>query len=336
MSWSGRSRSFLRLLVTAALTIYILRKCDLRAIAALLSLANLPLILATVALVAVDRTLMAYRWIVLLRATGARVDLRTTFRIFFVSTFVGTFLPASIGSDAVRAYSLARERVSSADSIASVLMDRALGVLSLVALAGLMIAAAWHRIHDSRTLVAMTVITAGLAAGALAAFSTRGNRWCARVVRMVGASRLAEHVEGLGCAFRRYRLARSAVALVFGYSIGVQILRILQAWLIGLALGISGHLVDYFLFIPVILLVMLLPITVNGLGTSQVAFVWFFGRAGVQASAAFALSVLFVALGILGNLPGGFLYASGGLRGASRDLVMPEPKPAQNGPGPAM
>ncbi len=65
----------------------------------------------------------------------------------------------------------------------------------------------------------------------------------------------------------------------------------------------------YLAFIPLILLVMLLPVTINGLGTSQVAFVWFFGRVGVPQAEAFALSVLFVALGIVGNLPGGLLYA---------------------------
>jgi hypothetical protein len=39
--------------------------------------------------------------------------------------------------------------------------------------------------------------------------------------------------------------------------------------------------------------------------------VWFFARAGVASADAFALSVLFVALGIVGNLPGGLLYATG-------------------------
>ena len=70
-------------------------------------------------------------------------------------------------------------------------------------------------------------------------------------------------------------------------------------------------LATYFAFIPLILLVMLLPVTFNGIGTSQAAFVWFFARAGVPAAAAFALSVLFVALGIVGNLPGALLYLSG-------------------------
>lgn len=73
-------------------------------------------------------------------------------------------------------------------------------------------------------------------------------------------------------------------------------------------------LITYFTFIPLILLVMLLPVSINGIGPSQVAFVWFFGRVGTPDAQAFALSVLFVALGIVGNLPGGLLYAFGPLR----------------------
>jgi hypothetical protein len=64
-----------------------------------------------------------------------------------------------------------------------------------------------------------------------------------------------------------------------------------------------------------VLLVMLLPITVSGLGTSQAAFSFLFGQVGVPAPSAVALSILFVALGIIGNLPGSLLYAfEGGAR----------------------
>jgi glucose uptake protein GlcU len=52
-------------------------------------------------------------------------------------------------------------------------------------------------------------------------------------------------------------------------------------------------------------------VTFNGIGTSQAAFVWFFAQAGVGAATAFALSVLFVALGIVGNLPGGIIFVLG-------------------------
>ncbi len=94
-------------------------------------------------------------------------------------------------------------------------------------------------------------------------------------------------------------------------SLGVQVCASLQAFCLGRSLGIDAPLAAYFAFVPLILLIMLLPVTFNGLGTSQAAFVWFFARAGVTSAAAFALSVLFVALGIVGNLPGAMLYAAG-------------------------
>jgi hypothetical protein len=91
----------------------------------------------------------------------------------------------------------------------------------------------------------------------------------------------------------------------------VQGLRVLQTFYLGLALGLTVPLWVYFAFVPIILLVVLMPVTVNGIGTTQAAFVWLFGRAGVQPAPAFTLSVLFLAIAIVGNLPGGLLYLKG-------------------------
>ncbi len=111
-------------------------------------------------------------------------------------------------------------------------------------------------------------------------------------------------------AVRDYRHHHAALISVLLGSIGVQVLRVLQAWCLGVGLGITAPAVVYFVSVPVILLIMLLPVTVSGLGTSQAAFLWCFGAAGVPAAEAFALSILFVALGTIGNLPGGLLYAT--------------------------
>ena len=63
-------------------------------------------------------------------------------RIFFVSSFAGTFLPASIGGDVVRAFGLSQLRVAPGQAVASVLMDRLLGVVSILimGIVGLMLA----------------------------------------------------------------------------------------------------------------------------------------------------------------------------------------------------
>lgn len=300
-----------RVAVAAGLTAYLLWRSQpsdvLRAVAS----ANPAWILAAVALVLADRALMAYRWIALLCIVDPeqRPPLGRLLKVFFVSTFVGTFLPASIGGDAVRAYSISRDEVSGADAVASVFMDRMLGVAALLVMGvpGLFFA---------RDLAANRAVIAGLAAtGAVSLativmiFSERFGVWSARLIGAVPAPALQRMAHSIVESIRRYARFHWRLLNVLLASVGVQVLRIVQAYCLGRSLGIDAGLAAYFAFIPVILLIMLLPITVNGLGTSQAAFVWFFARVGVANAPAFVLSLLFVGLGIVGNLPGGFLYA---------------------------
>ena len=77
---------------------------------------------------------MILRWILLLRASGiADRDAAHAARIFLVSSFVGSFLPAGVGGDAARAYGLRARSRRGSEALASVAVDRLLGVLSLVA-----------------------------------------------------------------------------------------------------------------------------------------------------------------------------------------------------------
>jgi glycosyltransferase 2 family protein len=307
------ARLLFRLIVAAGLTGYILWRSDPRAVAAAAAGADWRPIAVAVLLVLVDRALMAYRWIVLLCTVdrARRPGLGALLRIFFVSTFVGTFLPASVGGDAVRAFSLARQNVGGGDAVASVFMDRILGVASLLvmALVGLMLV---------RGAAATTAILWALAAAGglcfatlLLIFSRGAARLAARYVEIVPSEKIKDIGHRVLESIQKYSAYPRELVLVLVASVAVQILRIVQAYYLGRALGITAPMTVYLVYIPLILLVMLLPVTFNGIGTSQAAFVWSFAQAGVDAAAAFALSVLFVALGIVGNLPGGFLYAIG-------------------------
>ncbi|RPJ75050.1 MAG: UPF0104 family protein, partial [Acidobacteria bacterium] len=274
---------------------------------------------AAVALVLLDRSLMAYRWLVLLRplASTSHLSLRPVMRIFFVSTFVGTFLPASVGGDAVRAYGLARQQVPAAAAVASVFMDRMLGVLSVLLMAGVGLAFAADLAGNIYILAGLGVSIAACGLTAALVFSSTASRAAARLADRapwVAVSRIGHK---LLAAIQSYANAHRELLNVLAGSLAVQVLRIVQAYYLGRALGIAASPAAYFAFVPLVLLVMLLPVTINGLGTSQWAFVWLFARAGVGAAEAFALSVLFVALGVVGNLPGALLYLTGGLHAPS-------------------
>jgi glycosyltransferase 2 family protein len=345
----GRFARLVRILVAVGLTAVLLWQSDPRAVWQAARGADWRFILLACALVVIDRVLMAYRWWTLLaplevsgrpegrpyeqdgarrlegrpydnpghddnavpRAdlqVGSRPPAGTVMRIFFVSTFVGTFLPASVGGDAVRAYGLSQEGVRGVDAIASVLMDRLLGVVSIliVAIAGAMLA---RDLIDIRALFPALALLTVMCAGALAVvFSQRAAAGIARVLALLPRGR--QTGERLVTAIQRYAAFHLPLANVLMCSIAVQVLRVLQTFCLGLALGLAVPLGVYFALVPIILLIVLMPITINGIGTTQAGFVWLFGRAGVASAPAFALSVLFLGIAVVGNLPGAFLYVS--------------------------
>lgn len=314
-------RLSIRIAVAAGLTGYLLWQSHPRAVIAAAAGATWGPIAVAAALVLADRVLMAYRWVVLLCILdpAARPPLAAVMRIFFVSTFVGTFLPASVGGDAVRAYSLARLNVNGGDAVASVLMDRMLGVASLLVMALVGLALARDLAGNVAIVLSLAIAAALCAVTMLLIFSRGTSRLAALVVNWLPAAAVQHAARRILESIRRYAAYRRQLVNVLAGSIAVQVLRVIQAYYLGRGLGIDVPLSMYFAFIPLILLVMLLPVTFNGIGTSQAAFLYFFGRAAVPAPAAFTLSVLFVALGVIGNLPGALLYAvsrGGGSRSA--------------------
>jgi uncharacterized protein (TIRG00374 family) len=298
--------------IAIALTAFIVWRADPSVVAAAAAAAAGSWLLVAVGLVVIDRALMAYRWVVLVRVfeSPEQVPLLAILRVFFISTFVGTFLPASIGGDTVRAYGLTRANARGAASLASVLMDRLLGVVSLlvVTLAGLVFAA--ELMADSGLRTAVVVVAVGSAAAGLLIYSERAATAMGGLLALMPSASARRMSDELVRAVRAYASRHGALANVLAGSVAVQLLRILQAYALGRSLGLVAPFTAYFAFVPIILLVMLLPITIYGLGTSQLAFAALFARAGVPAGDAVALSLLFVALGLVGNLPGAFLYAS--------------------------
>ena len=300
---------FLKLLVALALTALVVYWSNPSQILAAAAAMEWRWLGAALALVLVDRTLMAKRWIDLLvaLAPGTRPPLGAVIRVFFVSSFVSNFLP-SVGADLYRAYALSRYDVHLAESTASVLMDRALGVLSVVLVAA--VALPFATVRGRGELIALLAVMAAVCLVAAAVvFSERAATAVRNAVNLVPIRTLQRVTAALTEAVRAYATHHGAIARVLALSILVQIFRVLQAWCLGRGLGLELPLSVYFAFIPLIVFIMQVPITPNGLGTTQLAFERFFVPQGAPAAHVVALSFLFLGLGFLGSLPGGLLYA---------------------------
>jgi uncharacterized protein (TIRG00374 family) len=246
---------------------------------------------------------MILRWILLLRASGNPIAAGTATRLFLVSSFIGSFLPAGIGADAARAYGLARESTTGSEALASVAVDRLLGVQSLVLMAfvGILVWPTNQRDWQWPAMAGAIVI------GCFALV------WADVWLRIVIPTRrhqgfITHRLLRLTDAVARYRDRRGVLIHVFVWSIIVQVLRITQAYILGLGLGMAVPFTYFLLFMPLALLLLLLPISISGFGLPQGGIVWMLQPMNVPESQAFALSTLIVLTGLAGNLPGLILW----------------------------
>ena len=203
------------------------------------------------------------------------------------------------------------------------LLERAIGAVATLALAGLGIALAVGRYDVSAYLWLEVLLVAGAAAAGVAFFSRAARRPLRRLVPLARVVRLERPLRTLYEAMHAYRSSARVMLVVLGITLGLQVARIVAIWTGGKAVGVDASLRVYFVMGPLLFLVTLFPFTLNGLAVREAFFVSFLGTVGVATDPAFATGVIFFAGTVALAIPGGVILlwegARGGRRPAARD-----------------
>ena len=99
-------------------------------------------------------------------------------------------------------------------------------------------------------------------------------------------------------------------ALVKCFLLGLlmQFTRVLIAWTMAIALGIEIPFIYYFMFIPVSMILIMIPVSVGGFGVREGVLVVLFSLAGFSTTDAFALGFAISLTDMVSSLFGGLIY----------------------------
>jgi uncharacterized membrane protein YbhN (UPF0104 family) len=117
-----------------------------------------------------------------------------------------------------------------------------------------------------------------------------------RLLRLVGLARYQPKLHGMVASLQRYRGHRPALLQAFALSLALQSLIIVVYYLVGQSLGTGVSLGYFFLYVPLITTLAMLPISVAGLGVREGGVVYFFAKVGVDGSTALGMSLIWFAL----------------------------------------
>ena len=300
----ARLFAVLRPLVSLALLGLLFWKLGAGALWGVLSQADALWLAAGAALVVLALVVSAWKWQLLLAAQGLAVPIRALFSSYLIGLFFNNFLPSNIGGDVLRVHDVAKRTGQGSAVAASVIAERLLAglALALTAVVALLFSAEYTAQVGPSVALAFLIFVAliGLA------ISPAVRHWLERVLPAGRAQVLARIAGQMGETLRQ----RNAVLAVLALSFAFQATVVLVAWTGFAAIGEPVSLAACFVFIPIISAVQLVPVSLNGLGVREGAYVIFFGSIGVGELNAAAASLLFGLLVAGVSLAGGVLFAA--------------------------
>jgi uncharacterized protein (TIRG00374 family) len=253
----------------------------------------------------------AYRWGCLVWALGVQVSYWRLVSLYFIGAFFSLLLPTGVGGDAVKMFELSREDGKAASAISSVLVDRFLGLFVLFALALLALLLGSELVPQEVRILIAVVFVASLVGASLILQRT----WIAGVGTRLGVDRVLGRIKILRELYESiYLYGTAALLKASGASLAWNLILVFGYYLLGLAVGIDLPLWYYFLFVPIISVVLMIP-SVGGLGVREGTTVLLFTQVGVSEPQALALALAYLVALWLISLSGGVLYLVQGMRG---------------------
>jgi uncharacterized membrane protein YbhN (UPF0104 family) len=255
--------------------------------------------LAAVAVMLVCQAVNARRWQVLARELRFERPMLRLLGYCFIGTYFNLLLPTSVGGDVMRAWYLDGGSGRKLASFAAVLLDRLNGLLVLIPTACLAVALSPQELPAWIAWIVWSMGAAMLMG--LASLPVLAS------LKLLPESRRLQMRTMLD-AMRAPRALVEATC----WSIVVQVCSAVIVWLIALALHADVPLAYCFVFVPMVALLTMLPVSVNGMGVREGGVALFLAPLGIDQSTAVTLAFLWFTVSAFVGLLGGGVYLCSG------------------------
>lgn len=301
--------TILQILFTVTLLAVLLARSDPGAILALLFNLKPVYLLLVFALIFLDNGVRAYNWGWVLRIRGIRLPWPHLLYAHMVGGFFGTLFPSSLSVEVGRGTILATHfSVRAEETALTILMVNLLNLMALCVFA-LVNVLLFHDLLGNDLLSGSVLLFCLAFFVGFAVLLYRGG-----LPRLPGLSRaglLARLWARLGAfvaAFRSFRHHKGRLAVAAGLSLVSQVINILVAYWVAVALQLDISIGIFAVLMPLINLSRVIPLSIAGLGAEQGFFVFLFALVGISAAAALSVSVVLSGTIILFSAIGGGIY----------------------------
>lgn len=282
-----------------AIVAVLLWRYDARPILRILSRERPAYFAAVVLLYVAGQAMCAYRWQLLAALLKVHGRYSEFLAYLFVGIFTNLFVPGLLAGDAARSVYLGRRHSRMGEAIASVVADRGVGLIGLFWLA------AFAAIFLNFAPIPSSVVTPTVIVGAIALAGFLAAPLVARLIHL-----MPRPIRRAGGIVAPYLHHPAALIPAIALSIVLQITLALGQYVLAVGLGLTVPLSLFILCVPIANVFASLPLTLNGLGIRESAYLLLFGMAGVRKEDAIALGLLWFAVTLVGGMTGSIAFVT--------------------------
>jgi len=280
-------------LAVSSFSLYLIsRKADMAEVIHILKSIGLFTFLSASALYILSQVVSTMRWQLLL---PDYYPLKRLFSLYMIGAFFSSFLPGVVGGDAVRAYYLNKDSRKISVALAAVFMDRYIGFVTLMIIGICAFPFSLKVFGDSPHKWLMPGFFVSFVIGSILFFGLRlGKRF-----------RLMTDIYDYFSIIKKQRTVIGKTLLL---SVGIQLLNFVSVIVLAYGMGEEISLLLLAVFLPIVITIVAMPISISGLGVREGAFVILLGLINISPEAATSLSLAWFFSNFVGSLPGLIFY----------------------------
>lgn len=264
--------------------------------------------LATIAIIIFLFTMfvLAKRLQIIFEAEEIPISFLSAVNLTFIGYFFNNFLPTSVGGDLVKAMCASRVSGESVKSLTSVLMDRIFGLSTFIMIPSVSLLFFLKEIQNPT----VPILIYSFLAFSIFFFFLLFNRDIARrfqfIETLLNYVKLGSKARKIYDGLHKFKDHKMLIVKALFLSVIGQSVNILVLYLMALALGARANILYFYLLVPVVHLISMLP-SLNGLGIREGAYIYFLSPYIGKEYAA-AIGILWLGLLFLLSVIGGVIY----------------------------
>lgn len=302
-------KTFLKIAGTSILLWFILKQIDISQVLAIIRSSNLYWILLALFTSFLVFVLGVLRLNILVNVgLGSGLPFLFILRVCWIGMFFNLVLPGQLGGDIVKMYRISKNSGKTVKSTAAIIIDRIMGFSSFVLLAGAALLFGHYSMDIS--IIKNSVIT--LLVASIVFYFLIFNKNIVQKLKFLKSFAQRLKIDHLSreiyLSFNFYRNHPKALRDTFLISIVTNIASFISSYMLFKAIGVNIPLVYFFILIPVIGIISILPISLSGIGLQDGAYIFFFSQLGISPAKILGISILSHIFRFGIGLIGGLIY----------------------------